>query len=115
MLPEKNQDFGPSEVARLVAAGMLLLAPLHWPYGYYTLLRLVVCGVAGYSAYVALASDRVGLAWVLGGIALIFNPIIPIHLSREIWSVFNVVVAVTFCATFAAKGRFAFSPTEEDS
>jgi len=30
----------------------------------------------------------------MGGIAVLYNPILPIHLTREIWVMLNLVVAV---------------------
>lgn len=73
----------------------LALAPL--PYGYYMLLRLVVCGAA-----TAIAWNRFSLGsgsiWgvIFIGTALMFNPIFPVHFSREVWAIFNVVTAAVF-------------------
>ncbi len=49
-----------------IAAGMLLLAVGPWPYGYYQLLRLVVCGVGAYFAYSAYQWGKLWAAWVFG-------------------------------------------------
>ena len=69
-----------------VAAGaMLLAAVLPWPYGYYQLLRLVVCGVGAYFAYTAYQWGKLRAVWLFGGIAALFNPFVPIHLTRELW------------------------------
>ena len=81
----------------LIATGMLILAiPPIWPYGYYTLLRLVVSGVAVYAAYVGYNLDLRTIPVILGIIALLFNPVIPIHLTKEIWTVINIIVAIVF-------------------
>ena len=80
---------------------MCILALAQLPYGYYTLLRFVVCGVAGWSAYVAFGMEKLGWGWVLGGIALVFNPLIPIHLAREIWAPIDVAVAVMLLISIA--------------
>ena len=81
----------------LIAIGMLILAiPPVWPYGYYTLLRLVVSGVAVYAAYVGYNLDLRTIPVILGLIALLFNPVIPIHLTKEIWTVINIIVAIVF-------------------
>jgi len=63
-------------------------------YGYYILLRCVCCGVFAYLAIKALAQDKAGWVWVLGVAAVVYNPIIRIHLTRDIWSVVNVVTIV---------------------
>lgn len=90
----------------IVPAAMLLLAVLPLPYGYYTLLRLAVCGLAGYLAW-AHATREGTDAWVfaLGGIAVLFNPIIPVHLTREIWAFIDVATAVAFGAHYFVVGR----------
>ena len=84
----------------ILPAIMLLIAVLPLPYGYYTLLRIVVCIAASFIAYsVRSESENVGLwAVVFAVIALIFNPIIPIHLPRETWLIINLICAGTFCA-----------------
>lgn len=68
----------------------LAVALLELPYGYYTLLRLLVCGVCIYLATQEVQVGRTGWAWVLGGVAVLYNPIFRIHLNREIWSIVNV-------------------------
>ena len=77
-------------IAVLVAA----VIPI-WPMGLYTLLRLVVTGVALFSIYVLGTGDpkqTVGLVLV----ALVFNPIIPVHLSRPFWFPIDLGVAYWF-------------------
>ncbi len=92
----------------LIAIGMLVLAvPPIWPYGYYTLLRIVVCGVAVYATYVGY---NVGLriflvSWIF--IALLFNPIIPIYLTKEIWVLIDIIVAIIFLVSiFILRRKF---------
>ena len=79
-------------VPQLIACLMLLWAlnPEN-PYGYYTLLRWVCCGVFAYLAVQAFQQRREGWVWVLGITAALYNPVSPVHLTREIWSVVNVV------------------------
>lgn len=81
----------------LIPTVMLLLAALfRLPYGYYTLLRLIVCGAAAYLAYreFDVAQRSSGWFFILGVIAVLFNPLIPIPFSREIWVPIDVVVAI---------------------
>jgi len=76
---------------------MLLLAiPPIWPYGYYTLLRLVVCGVSIYVVLEAKKSKLNSWMWGMGFIALLFNPLIPIHLNKGLWAVIDLGVAAVF-------------------
>lgn len=60
------------------------------PYGYYIFLRLVCCGVFAYLALKATTEDRQGWAWAFGLTAVLYNPVIRVHLDRETWSVINV-------------------------
>lgn len=81
-------------VAKLVAAGMLFGALGRQPYGYYTLLRWIVCGVAAFAAVRASELGKSGWVWPLATIALFFNLIIPVHLERETWAFIDIGVAV---------------------
>ena len=91
---EKRPLLIPSGIAALMLFGAL--AP--WPYGYYQLLRFVTCGVAVYIAYMAYNWQKIWAVWLFGFIALLFNPLIPIHLSREIWQPIDVICAILFGA-----------------
>jgi hypothetical protein len=77
-------------LARLVAAGLLLWALDSHSYSYYVLLRWIVCGVAAYGVYLSVRMSRTGWAWVLGILALVFNPIRPVHLDRTTWAAVDI-------------------------
>lgn len=71
---------------------LLLVSQFDWSYGFYQLLRVVVCFSAAYHAYILYEREN-GL-WILyGGIALLFNPFVPIHLERSIWAIIDFVAA----------------------
>ncbi len=85
----------PTLIPSAISIIMLLLAiPPIWPYGYYTLLRLVVCGTSAFIAYTAHTLNKQVLTYTLGFIALLFNPLIPIHLDKELWSVIDLIAAI---------------------
>ena len=87
-------------------AGVMLLWALNPanPYGYYILLRWVCCAAFTYLALKAHSQGKEGWVWVLGVMAVIYNPIIRIHLTREIWSVLNIATAVVaILSVFALK------------
>ena len=86
----------PCLIPAIIAAVILLFALAPWPYGYYQLLRLVVCGVALYMAFVAFNLQKILAVWVFGFVAILFNPLIPIQLSREIWKPIDVICALLF-------------------
>jgi len=80
----------------IVPAILLVVAILPLPYGYYTFTRVVVCLaciVLAYSAYEPSGAPMVwAVAFVL--IAILFNPIIPIHLKKQTWAYLDVGAAV---------------------
>jgi len=98
----EKQKQGPF-IPQIIAIVMLLWAlnPEN-PYGYYILLRVVLCAICAFLAFRALdiGSDR--WVWILGVTAVIYNPIIRIHLTREIWSVVNIATIVVLSITFGA-------------
>lgn len=78
-------------------AGLLLLALLPWPYGYYVFLRWVVCGAALLTAWDILRYRSASIGgWLMIGCAVLYNPLVPVHLKREVWMVVNVVTAALF-------------------
>ena len=83
-----------SVIARIVASILLFWALSRHPYGYYTLLRWVVCGVAAYTAYVSNLHNKLPWAWFFGILALFFNPIIPVKLDRATWASIDVAVGI---------------------
>jgi hypothetical protein len=83
-------------IPAVIAAVMLLLALAPWPYGYYQLLRFVVCGAAGYVAFMTYNWKKIWAMWLFGFIAILFNPFIPIHLSREVWQPIDVICGIIF-------------------
>lgn len=82
-----------------IGPALLLVAALFpWPYGYYVLLRIVVFVVAAWIAYEQWRLDDAisGRVVMFGAIALLYNPFLPIHLTKELWSVLNLTAAALF-------------------
>ena len=78
------------------AAGLLCLAAVFpLPYGFYIFLRLAVSAAGAIAAF-SLQKEGNFLWVVFGAIALLFNPIIPIYLDREIWFFIDLIVAGCF-------------------
>lgn len=76
---------------------MLVAAVGPWPYGYFMLLRLVVCGAAAWLACSLLQRETFrGLGWAFAVLALLYNPLFRVHFEREIWVVLNILSAVLF-------------------
>lgn len=90
MSPNKRKN-----IALIVAAGVLFLAFLDgWEYGFFTILRFVVFATTAYVAWLAFESKKEKWVWLLGFVAVLFNPFIPIFLEHETWMVIDFVVAV---------------------
>jgi hypothetical protein len=88
----------PHLIPAIAVALMLFGALASWPYGYYQILRFVVCGVGAYIAYMAYNWQKVWAMWLFGVIAILFNPIVPIHLARDIWQPIDLMCALLFVA-----------------
>lgn len=96
----------PHPLIWIVPAALSLVALGPLPYSYYQLLRVVLCGCC---AFLAFAEHRAGGggAWKFGlsGVALVFNPFVPLYLTRDVWAVLNVVVAVFLIAHWRIRKR----------
>lgn len=100
-------------IPQILACGMLLWAlnPGN-PYGYYVLLRWVCCGIFVYLTVQAAIRQKQGIAWTLGVTALIYNPILRIHMTREIWSVVNIItIAIVGISVFALGAKRKGDPS----
>ena len=90
---EKSISIKPPVIASIV---MLLLAILPLPYGYYILLKLVVCFTALFLAWFSYKRKRIRWMWVMGFLALIFNPVIPLYFGREFWIFVDLITVLIF-------------------
>ena len=76
-------------VVSTVAVGLGLL---RMPFGYYTLLRVVLCltGAVGVAA-ARRREDNLWL-WVYGAMLVLYNPVLPIKLgSKSLWIGLNII------------------------
>jgi len=81
-----------------LTAALLFIAIFGLPYGYYTFLRLAVTGMSLYAAFGLLEKGSINF-WVMLFIALLFNPLIPINLSKDIWILINIIAGSYFTVT----------------
>lgn len=78
-----------------IAAIAVAIGLLPMPYGYYMLLRLFLCGVSLY--FLTRPSVRDAEKWVLAGLVVLYNPLVPIELgSKPLWSIVNIGTVVWF-------------------
>ena len=81
-----------SSVAMLAGLGDM-------PYGYYTLLRILVCltGAVGFVAARGQRDER--WSWAFGVIAVVYNPLLPLKLgSKPMWIALNAATLVCLWA-----------------
>ncbi len=76
------------------------------PYGYYMLLRLLICG---FSLFLLFSEARVRVdweRWLTGGWAVLYNPILPVRIGdKGIWIVLNLVTVAWFWLIAARRSR----------
>jgi hypothetical protein len=81
----------------------LALAILPLPYGYYTLLRLFITGISAFLAhreFTLNGGSRNLWVWALGGMALLYNPIVPFYSTKSVWIILNLISAVMLFAHY---------------
>jgi len=84
-------------IASAISIIMLLLAiPTFWAYGYYVLLRWVVTISAVFLLSLAYESKKTFWFFSMGIVAILFNPIIPVHLDKETWVMIDFITAILF-------------------
>jgi hypothetical protein len=73
------------------------LGILPMPYGYYSLLRIIVCGCSLFFVYKSHLQKDATFLWIFGFFAVLYNPLIPIHLyDKQLWIVVNLVTGIIF-------------------
>lgn len=86
--------FHPSHIL-LVCAGLLALGVLPLPYGYYGFLRVIVFFTAAFATYFEWdrKKEMTGWAYAFGCMALLWNPFVPVHLTKIAWVMFDLAGA----------------------
>ena len=93
MAKTRKQIIIPSIIVMILL--IVAICPIE-EYAYYILLRWIVCITAIYIAYLSYEAEKEYWTWVMGIIALIFNPLIPFHLGKDIWVVVDFIAAGIF-------------------
>ncbi len=91
-------------VMAVLASAAVGLGLLRMSYGYYTLLRIVLClaGATGFAA--ARRSGDAAWPWIYGVTVVLYNPLLPVHLgSKSLWIGVNWI---TLIAVWAGAVRF---------
>lgn len=96
MSQEQTNNWLKENWFKLLAVLFLLGALGNWPYAYYQLLRWLILGIGGYSAYLAYNSEKKTWAVIFGVIAVLFNPVIPFYLQKGTWQLVDLITAIIF-------------------
>ena len=65
-------------------------------YSYFVFLRFAVFVAAVYCSIIEFSKKRKWRGRFFGGVAVLFNPIIKVHLDRDLWVIVDFIVGVTF-------------------
>ena len=93
---------------------MLILCLWTWPYFYYFILRIIVCssgiGMAtmSFTRFIMFFEDGKKISYLLmlpfvvtfPVVVLLFNPLIPVHLPRDVWVSIDLFTAGLFVLGF---------------
>ena len=91
-----------SKIPAVISGIFLLLAVFaRWPYGFYTLLRFAVCGSAIYLALQANDFKKPAWVWIMGAMAVLFNPLVPVRFPRSVWQITDFIAAAVFATSLA--------------
>jgi len=75
---------------------ILFGAIVEWPYGYYTFLRWITCIASILVTFQAFEKNVDWAKIVFIIIAILFNPLVPIYLSRSTWIPLDIITAILF-------------------
>ncbi|MBD2757151.1 DUF6804 family protein [Spirosoma validum] len=65
-------------------------------YGYYIILKFVICIAGFYGAKTNFFNNNELVAWLFILIAIVFNPLVPIHLKIDTWKAVDLITALFF-------------------
>lgn len=85
----------------IIAGIVLFIALARLTYGFYQLLRFFVCGVAAYGAFLSYRAGGKVWPWILGIIAVVFNPVIKFYFEKGTWQLIDIIAGLIFCIWFA--------------
>jgi len=82
-------------IATIISITFLIIAMLEGlPYGFFQLLRLIIFGLSAYLCWLSYVSKKGFWTWSFVFIGVLFNPIFPLYLGRDLWRIIDLLVAV---------------------
>lgn len=65
------------------------------PYAFYNIVRILSFSSLGYIAYYLFKQKEIFLLFFIGMFTILYNPLMPIFLSRSIWIVIDILIILT--------------------
>ena len=87
-----------------IVAIIFLLLPImqKWPFAYHTLIRLEIFIASIYLVFLAMQAGQFGWMILFAILVILYNPIIPIHLKKEVWQIVEISGAAVFGISLVA-------------
>lgn len=100
-------DFDFPKWVWLAPVVVLVIAVLPLPYSYYIGLRWFVTGVALFLAWKEYErhNSANSYMWIFGAIAILYNPIIPVHFFKGLWVILNLGTAAVFLGHYRLRSQ----------
>jgi hypothetical protein len=105
------------------AAAAVVVALFHFkavganPPDFYLHLRWMTLPVAGFGLWLALEHDLFGWMFLLAAIAVLYNPLLPVHLDSATWSYLNIasglcLISAAFLVRWNTASRWVTGPRD---
>jgi hypothetical protein len=82
------------KLIKIILAGLLFLCLADFPYGYYQFVRFAATVGFGILAYLANEKGNKTEVVIYIILAVLFQPILKIHLGRTLWNIVDVIVGI---------------------
>jgi len=83
-------------IVSLISIVLVLIALFDMPYSYYKLLRFLLFVGTAYISYTFYQAQNKILMLINILIVVLYNPIFPLHMNREFWTIINILTIVGF-------------------
>jgi hypothetical protein len=103
----------PAVIPAIIGAFFLFVGFLGAPYEFYVVLRWAVTSMAIWMCTIASGQKRTVWVAAFTSVALLFNPLIPINMTREFWVLPDIIGVILF-ATGGGKLRASRPATHND-
>jgi hypothetical protein len=81
-------------IISIVSIVLLVIAFAQNPYSYYITLRWLITILTLVTLVIAFQEEYTLILYLNAAIPIIYNPIFPIHLTRGIWEVINIITII---------------------